>query len=170
MRRNKKTLRAAHKKLMVWRITNFIDFFYPKFLKPYMSIQIFRYGVCGSFSTSLDIVLYFIFYHYVYLEQDVIILIWHIAAYTAALVSSFCLYFPVAFYLNRLIVFPKSKSRKQAQFFKFLAVTFLNLFLNYILLKVLIEYFNFFPTIAKILTTVIIICISFVLQRGFSFK
>ena len=170
MRRNKIFLRPAQKKLLVWRITNFIDYFYPKFLKPYMSIQIFRYGVCGSFSTCLDIIFYFLFFHYVYLKKDVTVLIWHIAPYTAAFMSSFCLFFPIAFYLNRLIVFPTSKSRKHEQFFKYLAVTFFNLFLNYIFLKIMIEYFHLFPTVAKIFTTAILVIVSFILQRGFSFK
>jgi len=45
-----------------------------------------------------------------------------------------------------------------------------SILLNYICLKVFVEYFYIWPTVSKILTTVVVIIYSYVIQRHFTFK
>jgi putative flippase GtrA len=44
------------------------------------------------------------------------------------------------------------------------------LFLNYIFIKLFVEQFHIYPTVAKILTTVIVVAFSYVTQKNFTFK
>jgi putative flippase GtrA len=42
--------------------------------------------------------------------------------------------------------------------------------LNYIFIKLFVEHFAIYPTVAKILTTMIVVCFSYLAQRKFTFK
>ncbi|ULT41775.1 hypothetical protein KRR40_45595 [Niabella defluvii] len=43
-------------------------------------------------------------------------------------------------------------------------------FLNWILLKLAVEYFHIYPTFAQLGTTAILIVVSYLVQRNFTFK
>ncbi len=148
---------------------HFIDWFYPPF-KFIFSKQVFRYGVCGSFSTLFDISLFYFFLHYVYKNQEINIIILNLAPYTASFFSSFILSFPVGFLLNRYVVFPASMNAKSVQFFRYLFVVVCNILFNYLFLKILVEYLHWYATISKILITFVLIIFSFIMQRKFTFK
>jgi len=44
------------------------------------------------------------------------------------------------------------------------------IFLNYILLKLFVEYLLIWPTVAKIITTVFVVAYSYMVQRYYTFK
>jgi putative flippase GtrA len=44
------------------------------------------------------------------------------------------------------------------------------LLLNYIFIKLFVEQFHIYATVAKILTTIIVVCFSYVTQKNFTFK
>jgi putative flippase GtrA len=91
-------------------------------------------------------------------------------SYNAALGMAFCITFPLGFLLNRYIVFSGSYLRGFTQLFRYLLIVVINLFLNYVLLNLMVQYFHFYPTVSKIFATVIIVTFSFLSQKHFTFR
>ena len=151
------------------KIISFIDFFYPPF-KKIMPEQTFRYAVCGGSNMLLDIFLFYISFNFILSKQLVDLGFIVLKPYNAALVMAFCISFPMGFLLNKYIVFNTSYLRGHTQFFRYMIIVGVNLCLNYLILNFLVEYLHFFPTIAKIFATVIIVTFSFLSQKHFTFK
>lgn len=150
-------------------ILKIIDPFYPVFRK-FLTLQTYRYGVCGGANTGFDILLYFVFYNFVLQKQNLefagLVLTPHIAAFFLA----FFISFPTGFILMRLVVFPQSVLRKRIQLIRYFLVVVLNTVMNYALLKLFVEVMHIYPTVSKILNTVIIVTVTYLLQRKFTFK
>lgn len=150
-------------------ITGFIDFFYPLFSK-LMPVQTFRYAVCGGTNTLLDIVLYFVSYHYILHERNANLGLVTISPYILAFLMSFSVSFPTGYFLNKNIVFPGSTLHGRIQLFRYFLLVVICLGLNYIFIKLFVEQFHLYATVAKILTTVIVVSFSYLTQRNFTFK
>ncbi len=152
------------------RITSFIDFFHPPF-RGFIDTKTFRYLACGSANTGLDILLYFLSYNFI-LKKQVVQLPFGIAIspYIAAFLMAFIVTFPFGFMLMRHVVFTDSILRGRVQLARYFSLVMINILLNYVFLKLFVEYFHIYPTPAKILTTVIIVIFSYLMQRHFTFK
>jgi putative flippase GtrA len=74
------------------------------------------------------------------------------------------------FMLNRFIVFENSVLRGRIQFFRYFLSFFFNLIVNYFLLKMLVEWWGWDPVVSQAITITIIIVISYLTQKHFSFK
>jgi putative flippase GtrA len=151
------------------RIIAAIDFFYPPFRR-FMPLQTFRYAVCGGGNTILDIFIYFISYNFILQKQIVYTPLGAISPYIAAFLVAFAISFPTGFYLNRNVVFPGSTLRGRIQLLRYFLLVLVCIVLNYIFIKLFVEQFHIFPTVAKMLTTIIVISFSFVTQKYFTFK
>lgn len=149
-------------------VTSVIDFFYPPFSKVFDK-QTFRYAACGGGNTLLDIFLYFVSYNFILHKQVVETPFIAISPHIAAFMMAFVITFPVGFFLMRSVVFTESNLRGRVQLVRYFSVVMVSLLLNYIFIKLMVEYFHFYPTIAKIITTVIVIVFSYFSQRKFSF-
>lgn len=150
-------------------VTSFIDFFYPPF-KKFLNLQTFRYIVCGGTNTFIDILVYFISYNFILQKQIVFLGPVAIKPHIMAFLMSFIISFPSGFYLNRYVVFTGSTLKGRVQLFRYLLLVVICIILNYVFIKLFVEQFNIFPTVAKILTTVIVVSFSYVTQRYFTFK
>ena len=150
-------------------VVSVIDFFYPPFRK-FMTPQTFRYLACGGFNTLLDIFIYFISYNFILKKQNVHLGVVTISPYIAAFLIAFIVSFPTGFYLNRNIVFTGSTLRGTVQLFRYFLLVAVCILLNYVFIKLFVEQFHIYPTIAKIFTTVIVISFSYLTQRHFTFK
>jgi putative flippase GtrA len=151
------------------KIIAFIDFFYPPF-KKIVPVQTFRYAVCGGGNMLLDIFLFYISFNFILNKQIVDLGFISLKPYNAALCMAFCITFPLGFLLNKYIVFNTSYLRGRVQLFRYMLIVAANLLLNYLILNLLIQYLHFFPTIAKIFATIIIVAFSFLSQKHFTFK
>jgi putative flippase GtrA len=151
------------------QITAFIDFFHPLFRR-IMPIQTFRYAACGGMNVALDITLYFLSYHYIFNAEVVSFGFVSFEPYVAAFLFSFCITFPTGFLLSKYIVWTRSNLKGRIQFLRYFMLVVTNVILNYLFLKVFIEFFDFFPTIAKVATTVILVIISYLTNKHFTFK
>lgn len=150
-------------------LTDLIDFCYRPFSK-YLSIQTFRYIVCGGGNTLLDIVAFFVSYNFILDKQ-----VFHmgsiaVSPHIMAFMMAFVLSFPTGFFLNKYVVFTGSTLHGRVQLFRYLLLVVVCIFLNYIFLKLFVEQAHIFPTVAKILTTVIVVSFSYLTQRYFTFK
>lgn len=151
-------------------ILNVVDFFYPPF-KKFIPLQTFRYAACGGGNTALGIVLYYIGFHYIYPQPVVHLPFIAFSNYIAAeYLFAIWITFPIGFYLSRYVVFPESEMRKRTQLFRYFLVVAGTILLNYFLLKVCIEYFEWYPTPSKMITAIFVITFSYLSSRYFSFR
>ncbi len=146
-----------------------IDFFYRPFRK-WMPLQTFRYAAAGGGNTLLGFLVYYISYHYILEESSFSFGFYAFKAHVAALFFSFCVSFPVGFFLAKYVVFSDSSLKGRVQLFRYFMICLFNLALNYILLKILVEYFRVYPVLAQIITSTVVILFSYLAQRHFSFR
>lgn len=150
-------------------ILNLIDGVYPIFQKV-MPLKTFRYAACGGANTILDILLFFVSYNYI-LQKHIL----HfggisVSPHIASFIISFCITFPIGFYLSRYVVFQETHVPKRTQLLKYFFVVFGCIVLNYLFLKLFVDYFDWYPTIAKIATTFFVVIFSYTSQKNFTFK
>lgn len=150
-------------------ILGILDYFYPLFQR-FMPRQTFYYAACGGANTLLDILVYFLAYNFILDKQVVDLGFLAISPHIAAFLVSFALSFPVGFLLNRYIVFPGSSLKGRIQLFRYFLLVLVCIVLNYIFIKLFVEQFYIFPTVSKILTTIIVISFSYLTQKHFTFK
>ena len=150
-------------------ILGMIDWFYPIF-KKMMPLKTFRYAACGGANTILDISLFFVAYNYVLDSQIIDLGLISISPHIASFIISFCATFPIGFYLSRYVVFQETNVPKATQLMKYFFVVFGCIILNYIFLKLFVDYFGWFPTLAKIVTTFFVVIFSYTSQKNFTFK
>ena len=150
-------------------IISLIDSFYPLF-KRLMPINTFRYLACGAVNVTLDIGLFFIFYNFVFHKQVVHLKFFSFQPHIAAFLSAFFITFPVGFLLSKYIVWTGSKVKGHIQLFRYFVIIMMNFLLNYVFLKLFVEYFHIYPTISKTMTTTIVIIFSYISQKHFTFK
>ncbi len=135
-----------------------------------MNIQTFRYAAAGGSNTLLGLLIYYVSYKHIFFENIFDIGFFAFKGHIAALIASFCVTFPVGFFLAKYVVFSDSRMKGRIQLFRYLMVCLFNLALNYILLKILVEQFFIYPVIAQIITIIIVVVFSYIAQRNYSFK
>lgn len=150
-------------------ITRTIDYFYPPF-KRFMPLQTFRYAVCGGGNTLLDIAIYWASYNFILKKQVLYTPIIAVKPHIAAFIIAFAISFPTGFWLNRNIVFKGSTLKGTVQLFRYFILVAICIALNYFCIKLFVEQFNIYPTVAKMLTTVVVISFSYATQKYFTFK
>lgn len=150
-------------------IIAFIDFFHKPFSK-WINEQTFRYLACGGSNTVLDIFIYFISYNFILAKQPVELSFITITPHIAAFLISFSVSFPLGFTLAKYIVFQESNLRGRVQLFRYALLVATCILLNYVFLKLFVEWFHWYPTPSKVVTTVIVALFSYVSQRNFTFK
>lgn len=146
-----------------------IDFFYPPF-KRLMNIQTFRYAASGGGNTLLGLLIYYISYKFIFAEKTFEFGFFAFKGHIAALILSFCVTFPVGFFMSKYVVFSDSNMKGRIQLFRYLMICLFNLALNYILLKILVEKAHIYPVIAQVMTICIVVIFSYIAQRNYSFK
>ena len=151
------------------KIISFIDIFYPPF-KKWMPEQTFRYAACGGANTVLGLALFKILLVYVFKLENVELGFYTLKPHNAAIFISFCVIFIVGFVLMKYVVFVDSNLKGRIQLFRYGLSFVLNLTLNYFILKVFVEVFGWWPFLSQCITTVIIITISYLSQKHFSFR
>lgn len=153
---------------LAWLIREIIDFFYP-LCRRFMPLQTYRYLVAGSSNTLLGILVYIGSYQYVFKGTVFHFGFYALKAHSAALFLSFIVTFPIGFFLSKFVVFSTSLLRSRVQLFRYLMVCLFNLFLNYLLLKILVEILLMNVLIAQFLTVTGVVAFSYIAQRNFSF-
>jgi len=151
------------------RIIRLIDFFYPPFRK-FVPLQTFRYAACGGSNTLLGLFIYTVTYKYILREQVLHLGFYAFKPHNAALFIAFCINFPIGFLMMRFVVFHDSTIRGRIQLFRYFLIFTISLFINYWLLKLLVEILHVYAVVAQIITTTIIVLFSYLTQKHYSFK
>jgi hypothetical protein len=155
--------------MLINNILTVLDFFHKPF-KRILTQQQFRYLASGGFQAFLDAFLYFIGYNYILRRHPFYIGNYEIQAYTAQFWLQFPVIFFVGFFASKYVVFPGSHLKTSSQFFRFILVVGLCMFLGLYILKFFVEICHIYPTVAKLTTTMVVSIVSYVVQRLFAFK
>ena len=150
-------------------LLSLIDFFYPPFSR-WISQHTFRYLATGGSTFAAGIVIYYIVYNFVLRQQDIRLGALLITAPIAALAIESIITFFIGFLLNKYLVFTQSNLKGRVQLFRYGSVVATNILLNYAFIKVMVEAFGFYPTISKIVTSIILAVFSYFSQKHFSFR
>lgn len=150
-------------------IQTFLDFFYP-IVRRFMNKQTYYYIACGGGNTLFGFVLYYLAYHYWLQKENFTLGFIVIKPHIASFIVSFGITFPIGFYLSRYIVWSESYLRGRQQLVRHFLSLILFVFMNYILLKLFVEVFNWWAMPSQILTTTIIVIVSYLSQKYYSFK
>lgn len=151
------------------RLTKIIDFFYFPFLR-FLPLDTYRYGVCGGANLVFDLFLYFVFYNFIFIKQNVDLGIVVLSPHIASLFFVFPITFTTGFLLNRYITFPESDLSWKVQIFRYFMVGMGALLLSYLLMKLLVDFLGFFPTPSRLVTIIVGVIYSYLLQKKFSFR
>ena len=135
-----------------------------------MPLQTFRYAACGGMNTVLGLTVYFVGYQYIFAREIFDFGFFAFKPHIAAMFLSFCFSFSFGFLLNKYVVFTGSNLKGRIQLFRYFLSFSFSLVINYFLLKLLVEIFLWNALLSQVITTCIIITISYLTQKRFSFK
>lgn len=150
-------------------IIRIVDWFYFPFLQ-FIPKEIFRYAATGGANTILDILLYFVFYRYILDMQILELGFVAISPHIAAFLLVFPITFSTGFLLAKYVTFTSSELQGKIQLFRYGLTVAGSIILNYVFLKLFVEYFGWYAIASKIATTIIVILYSYLAQRYFTFK
>ena len=161
-------MELLHRKIRTG-ILGLVDFFYPPFSR-FMPLQTYRYAACGGSNTALNIFIFFVAHNFVLRNSVLNLGSIAISSHVAAFLMAFCITFPIGFYLSMYVVFQGSYLRRRIQLVRYFAVALACIFLNYVLLKLFVDLWGWYPTPSLMVTTVIVVAFSYLSQKHFSFK
>lgn len=147
-----------------------IDRFYIWPATVLVSRRIFRYGVCGAANMVLDILLYWLIYHYVVAERFVDLGVVVMSPYIASLFIVFPITFFNGFWLNRNVAFRHSPLRTRSQLVRYVLSVAGAFVVNYVSVKFFVEACHLWATPSKMLATGISVVYSYLLGRYFTFR
>ena len=152
-------------------IRKFLDLFYPIVSKIFDKTT-YYYAACGTGNLVLSWILFFLFYQFVFEKK-----LWHISfinftftPYTLSAFSCFIISFTLGFLMMKYVVFTQSELKGRIQLFRYGISAIITSSANLVLLKIFVEIFYFFPSLANVLSTCIVVVISYLIQRNFTFK
>ena len=147
-----------------------IDLFYIPPINRLVSRETFRYGACGAANMALDLVLYYLIYHYVVAERFIDLGVVVMSPHIASLAVVFPITFFNGFWLNRNVAFRRSELPRGRQLWRYALSVGGSILLNYVGMKLLVERAGVWATPAKAITTVISVAYSYLAARYYSFR
>ena len=146
-----------------------IDMFYVRPLTRLVSRRMFRYAVCGGANMVLDLMWYYVIYHFVVAERYIDLGVVVVSPHVAALAVVFPITFLTGFWLNRNVAFRRSPLGAGTQLLRYLLSVAGSILLTYAGLKFFVEVCGVWPTPAKVLTTLLTTVYSFLAAKYFTF-
>jgi len=132
--------------------------------------QVVRFVLSAGVGFVVDISAYYLFYHNVFQQKLYKVLGFTIRNVTLSLAISFFLGVLVNFAITKFLVFAKSESSPQKQFFRFIGVAIVGFYANLELLKVMVNFLNMDPPVARPLAALSLFFASFFVHKFFSFS
>lgn len=150
-------------------ITQIVDFFYPPFRR-YMSLRLFRYAVTGASNLVFDWVMYFLVFHFLLEKQMLHLGFVTLSSHIAAMLLVFPITFTSGFLLQKYVTFSASEIKGRVQIVRYLSVVLANLLINYLGLKLLVDYLFLYPTPSKMIVTFFTVVFSYMSQKKYTFR
>lgn len=121
-------------------------------------------------NTVLGLLVYYLSYHFIFDKVNFNLGIMVFKAHMAALFLSGTFSFCFGFIINKFVVFVESNLRGRVQLFRYFLSFAFNITLNYFMLKLLVESFQWDAFLSQLITTFFVILASFITQKYFTFK
>ncbi len=150
-------------------IRRIIDFFYPPF-KKYLTVQLFRYGVTGAANLVFDWFLYFLIYNFVLRHEMLNLGIVTLSSHIAAMTIKIPIVLFSGFLLQKYVTFSNSNLNGKTQLFRYSTVFLINLVINYLGLKILVDLLDFWPSPSNMIISILTIFLSFFSQKYYTFR
>jgi putative flippase GtrA len=150
----------------------FLRAFYP-FFRKVLPFQLYTYLACGAINTVLNIGLFALFYQLILPQPGFIIAGHLLQSYVVSLVVAFLLTVPTGFWLNRQFAFRQSNpdsNPAHRQGIKYFLVVLQGLLSDYLIMLLFIVVLHLHPTWAKVISTIIVLTLNYLLQKHFTFK
>ena len=160
---------AGRRKFIRKTVLQIIAWSYRPFRK-FIPPETYRYAATGGFNVALDIFLYFIFYNFILDKKFIELGFVVVSPYIAAFIIVFPITFTTGFLFAKYITFTDSLLKGRIQLFRYGISVGGSIVLNYVLLKLFVEYLFIWPTVSKMIITVIVVTYSYLIQRYFTFK
>lgn len=151
------------------RLINIVDALYIKPLHGLVSRNLFGYGLCGAVNMSLDILWYYLVYHYLVCERFVDMGFVVISPHILSLFIVFPITFFTGFWLNRNVAFRATTTNSNKQLITYALTVVGSILINYACMKLFVEVCSIWPTPSKMLTTVVSVCYSYLMARHITF-
>ena len=151
-------------------IIRVLDALYIPVVARFVPKQIYRYGACGALNMVADATLYFIIYNFIVAKRFVDLGFVVISPHIVSLAVVFPITLLNGFLLNRYVAFRTTDISGVKQFCKYLFTVLVALVINYVSMKILVEYFGIWATPSKLITTVITTVYSYLVARFYTFK
>ncbi len=152
------------------RITKIIDVFYIKPLRRFVPLQTFRYAMCGGGNLVLNWVTYALLYDVIlgfdYLNLGFV----YISRHIAALAVTFPVTLFTGYWLQSRISFRSSPLGDRVSAVRYLLTTLGSLAINYVCLKIFVEWAGMYAPVAQMVTSLITIVYSYLLQKYWTFR
>ncbi|MBR6545107.1 MAG: GtrA family protein [Alistipes sp.] len=146
-----------------------IDRLYVKPIRVLVSRDIFGYGFCGALNMSLDIVWYFLIYHFIVAERYIDLGVVVISPHIATLFVVFPITFLTGFWLNRNVAFRVAEYKSRGQLVRYALSVVGSIVINYVCMKFFVDALHIWPTPSKIITTAVSVIYSYLAARYFTF-
>ena len=157
--------------LMVSLIQKILDLFYP-LVRRVLDKTTYYYAACGGGNLVLSWLLFFVFFQFLF-QKQVFYIDWinySLSAYTLSSFLCFLISFGVGFLLMKYVVFTESELKGRIQLFRYGLSSLMTWFAHWMILKLFIEWLGFYPSIANVISSCIVVLISYLLQKKFTFK
>jgi putative flippase GtrA len=155
-------------------IRKILDFFYPVFMR-FIPRETYYYAACGGGNLVLSWVLFFLFYQLVFQKAVLHIQFFNdyqfaFSAYTLSAACCFIITFIIGFLLMKYVVFVDSALKGRIQLFRYGLSSLMSTLLSWVLLKFFIEIVLIYPSISNVLSSLIVVVFSYLMQRNFTFR
>lgn len=151
------------------RLINIVDALYIKPLHGLVSRNLFGYGLCGAVNMSLDILWYYLVYHYLVCERFIDMGFVVMSPHILSLFIVFPITFFTGFWLNRNVAFRTTTTSTNKQLIIYALTVVGSILINYACMKLFVEVCSIWPTPSKMLTTVVSVCYSYLMARHITF-
>ena len=91
-----------------------------------MNLQTFRYAASGGGNVMLGFIIYSLSYTYLFYGRDFNFGFYAFKGHSAALFVSFCVTFPIGFFMSKYVVFSDSKMKGRIQLFRYFMICLFN--------------------------------------------
>jgi len=156
---------------MVSILRAFLDIFYPLVSK-LMDKTTYYYAVAGSTNLVLGWLMFALLDLYVFQNKIITLPLFDHPVHSYTVVAGICAVFSFlfGFTMMRYVVFTESQLKGRVQFFRYGLSALISASVNWILIKLMVDTFAWNATLCNVFASVVVVTISYFLQRKFSFK
>ena len=154
-----------------WKmLTRIIDRFYIGPLRRLMPLQTFRYAAVGALNMVFGWVLFYLIFHYAVRERDMDLGFFVLSGEVMTQVVVFVIITFTGFLLNRSIPFRNSPLRGHTQLIRYILSVCGSYAINLVVFKTLVDLLYVYPTPAFVISTLIVVVYSYLMQKYFTFR